>query len=166
MADYDTMFGFMNPQGLDPLAIGSMLTKSPEALAPLFAQMGPPPPPRPPMQSGAGFLPGPQPTQTPLPTARPTGGRPDAPLDLAAVGGMPTGPTAGAVQPTGAQNLQKALAGVKAPEAPQVQRISSPNAPRPQQIDQRSQIIALIEQLMGQRRQPPLRLGQALGGLR
>lgn len=166
MADYDTMFGLMNPTGTDPLAFGQALIQNPESLAPIFAQMGPPPTPQPPMQSGAGFLPGPQPGQTPLPTARPTGGGPGAPLDLAAVGGLPTGPTG--AQPAARAGAQNPLAGVKTPTAPAPQRISSPNAPRPQQIDQRSQILQLIQQILGergQRGQVP-NLGALLGGIR
>lgn len=129
------------------------------------------------MGSGAGFaslpfagLPtagGPQPPPAP-PVPGPGVAAPGMPMDLAAIGGLPTGPQG--TKWTGTPAYQKnydALKGIKAPAAPQQQRISSPNAPRPTGHIQQGGLAALLQQLLGERAQPQqYRLGQALGGIR
>lgn len=119
-----------------------------------------------------------------LPSAVPQGGgapAPGVPLPQARpdmsslVGGglgmnvplpRPRPDSAPAATPGAARGTQRALQGVKAPEAPAFQRISSPRAPTPHGQIKTGELVALMQSLMG-RATPPdmLRLAQTLKGL-
>jgi hypothetical protein len=117
-----------------------------------------------PSQMGPG---GPMPTgPVPVPPPRPTGmPMAGSPLDIrsqAQKAGESAPPMA--AQPDQANSLQKALQGVKAPPAPQVQRISSPSVPRPNAIPNNPAIQQLLLAAAGGNAGfNPLYLGGALG---
>jgi hypothetical protein len=67
---------------------------------------------------------------------------------------------------TKSNSLLAALRGVKAPEAPQPQKISSPSVPAFRGLQDKSQIAALMMAMLGDKAAgpgAPLRLGQAIG---
>ena len=59
----------------------------------------------------------------------------------------------------------KALSGVRAPTAPQPQRVFSPNAPRPAAIPTQSMLMSLLQQVLGEKAQASQgpRLSQTVG---
>lgn len=87
--------------------------------------------------------------QVPLPVSRPTstGAAPGAPLDI-----TPPGAAASAAAPAGkpmADRIAEALRGVKMPASPELQRISTPAAPRPTAAIKSGELMALMAQMGG-----------------
>lgn len=131
---------------------------SPEFLAKNMAARGilPPPVDIAPGDVGAALTG----TTVPMPMARPTmggGGAPSAPMDITS-----DAQKAGEGTPKPGGSMMDALKGVKAPAAPEVQRISSPSAPRPTTQIKGGDIIALLQSL-SQGKQGGLDLPSTLG---
>lgn len=113
--------------------------------------------------SAVGGPPGSVPLPVPRPPGMPTAG---SPLDIRSQAQQAgAGAQAKAPQQDQASNLLKAMQGIKAPPAPGVQNIRSPEVPRPQQLQGNSaQLISALAQAMGGGKGVnPLLLGQALG---
>lgn len=134
---------------------------APEFLAKNAAARGVPPPP-------VDFTPGDvgaalTGSTVPMPQSRPQMGGPGAPMDITSEA-QKSGVAAPEGQPKG--GLMDALKGVRAPAAPDLQRISSPAAPRPGPAIKGGDIIALLQSLGAGRGggglDLPSTLGQAL----
>lgn len=132
----DWLSGMLQPQA-GPLNAGYNPALNPEQLVMPLAQAGVAPP----WPSGQGIQGVASPNQgSALDVSNPLGGG------------------------TGLGGLGKALQGVKAPAAPELQKLSTPSVPRPQDIGA-SGIAAIMSKLMAERGNlgPSLRLGQAIG---
>lgn len=165
--------------------LGSVLTQNPEAAIPSLAAAGVMPPDLSQVQpgfapGGGGFTaenalnplpmsPSPGVGSLPTPTGTPQaqGGGETIPLPQPrpanASSGEATG--AGGQQKSSMDQLMDAMKGVKAPPAPETQKISSPPPPRPNALSANPQLLQLIAQgVQGGPNINPLLLGQALGG--
>lgn len=123
------------PMPVGPSAMQSPI--SPESLAATAAARGIPPP-------AQDLTPGPPPPIVPGDVGAALTGAPGAPMDItSAAQKAPMAAPAEAKKP----DLATALRGVQAPKPPEVQKVSSPSAPRPQNTIKGGDLFAMLSAL-------------------
>ena len=154
---FEGMFNqFAPPGGMNSLAFSTAFAQNPEALVPALAQAGIGPPQGAMMfgqpSEGFGALAAPK-----MPVGAPMSLAPPNPGGAAA-------PTAAPTSAGGVNDLARMLSGVAAPPSPEVQKIQSPNVPRPAAAIGQSNLIPLLSAALGGGSPDMLRLAQAIGG--